>query len=148
MSGSITNHGLVNKYRGAVTFDSFSQLNVTAPYLTMEGIVMNFPGNATAMLPVMTGLVTSQELYVGGEMVIHLVKTMPLAALFQQQFLLNSLLGRATVRPDTPPNIGITSWQVQNTAIISVGDQSYAGSSADFPVRISGYIVVNTALFQ
>ena len=148
MSGSVNvNHGSISKLRGSVTFPNFPSLNVTAPFLTRDGIVMSFTGNSTELLDVMTGRIRSPELYVGGEFVVHLVKSMSLAAAFQTQFLTLTGLGPATVRPDTPPATGITSWQVLDTTILSVGEQSYAGSSADFPVRIGGYILVNASLF-
>ena len=148
MSGTVVDHGSINKVRGSVTFANYPGLNVTAQFLTRDGIVFNPSGNATEFLEVMTGRVTSQEVTVAVEVVIHLVKSMGLAAAFQQQYLLNTVLGSATVRPDTPPGIGITGWQLQNLAIVGVGEQSYAGTSADFPVRLGGYMVVNTSLFN
>ena len=147
MSGTVVDHGAINKTRGSVTFANFPALNVTSNYLTRDGIVFNPSGNATEFLEVMTGRVTSQEVTVACEIVIHLVKSMSLAAAFQQQFLLNTNLGPATIRPDTPPNVGIQSWQLLNLAIVNVNEQSYAGTSADFPVRLGGYLVVNTSLF-
>jgi hypothetical protein len=136
--------GSLNKVRASVTWPSFPQLNVTAPYLSKEGIRLTLQGESVLYLPTMTGAVTSQEPYMMIEMTIHLIKPQSLANLYKQQMETSSLLNDGSVRPDA---VALGIYQITNCAIKSVRELDFSGEHAVFAVNIGGYYLVNSNLF-
>ena len=58
---------------------------------------------------------------------------------------LNSLIGQATVRPDSAM---MTPYNFYECSILGIGDQAFNGSSVDYPIRIGGKYNVNSAKFN
>lgn len=145
MPNPLVAQGSLSKLRASITWPSFPQLNVTAPYLSKEGIRLTLQGESTLYLPTMTGAVTSQEPYMMIECVINLLKSQSLANQYKQQMELNSLLSDGSIRPDATP-LGV--YQITNCSIKSVRELDFSGEHAVFAVTIGGYYLVNSSLFN
>jgi hypothetical protein len=137
--------GSLNKLRASITWSSFPGLNVTAPYLSKEGIRLTLQGESVLYLPTMTGAVTSQEPYMMIECVINLLKPQALANTYKQTMESNALLGDGTIRPDA---VALGVYGVTNCAIKSVRELDFSGEHAVFAVTIGGYYLVNSSLFN
>jgi hypothetical protein len=142
----LIDQGVLNRVKGSVVWTNFPQLNVTAPFLDREGINLRLTGNSSAQLPTLTGTVQSPECYMPISVVIALLKTQNLANLYKAQMEASSLIGQGTVWPDVSG--GISSYQLQNCAIESVGDLLFNGTTPIWAVTCTGYYVVNNNLFN
>jgi hypothetical protein len=149
MSGSVGNpniaQGTLNRIRASVIFDSTPTLNVTSSFLGKRGITLSFQGDATVTIDTMTGFVTSPEPYLKAIMTMHLIKAQSFAQSWKAQLELLTLLGNATVRPDSAV---MQPYFLQNCAIVSPGDQDFSGGDADYPVRVVGIYQTNSSLFS
>lgn len=137
--------GNLDRLRGSVVVSDYPELNVTAEYLTQAGISIAYEGNVTDFINVMTGRVTSQVPYLPVTITIPLNRAQSLAASWWAKAQTNSLLGLITITPDSTTYPNIT---VQNCAITTVPGQTYNGSDPTYTVTISGYVIVNSELWQ
>ena len=137
--------GQLNRLRGSITFSSFPGLNVTASYLGREGLGLNFEGQATLSIDTMTGVVQSPEPYVKASVMVHLIKTQALAALFKAQIENSTLLGDATVRTDAT---SLPPYQLSNCAISTVNAIKIDGTDAGWVIMITGIYYINSALWN
>ncbi len=138
MPNPLIAQGTLNKLRASVTWASFPALNVTASFLSKEGIRIVFQGDSVTYMP-------SQEPYMGMECTINLVKSQPLADLYKKQMELNALLGDGTIRPDAVP---LSPYQIVNASIKGVRDLDFSGEHALFAVQLGGYYLVNSSMFN
>lgn len=145
MPNPLIAQGTLNKVRASITWPAFPALNVTAPYLSKEGIRLTLQGESTLYLPTMTGAVTSQEPYMMIECTINLLKSQALANLYKQQMEGNALLGDGTIRPDATP---LSPYQITNCAIKGIRELDFSGEHAVFAVQIGGYYLINSSLFN
>jgi hypothetical protein len=136
--------GVLNRLRGSVVFPSFPSLQITSPYLGRAGLRLALEGESVLFIPTMTGAVTSPEPYLMVSLTMNLIKSQALANAFKVQMELNSLLGDATVRPDSTV---LSPYDLINTAIESVRELNFAGTDADYVVVIKGYYSVNSFMF-
>jgi hypothetical protein len=123
-------------------------LNVTAAYLGRRGISLALDGESTMFINTLTGAVTSPEPYMMITCTIHLIRTQPLCSLYKNQMEVSPLIGDGTVRPDVPPGTGLSPYQISNCAIQSINEMSFAGDDADFSVRIRGYYLVSSSMWD
>jgi hypothetical protein len=137
--------GSLNRLRGSVVIPNLPSLNVTASYLGRSGIGLSLEGDSTGMIPAMTGAVTSPEPYMMVNVTIALLRTQTLAAQYKTQLELNSLIGPFTVIPDASvhPNYG-----VDNAAIQSVREMSFAGEDPVWMVTLRGTYYTNSTLWN
>ncbi|HXS13676.1 MAG TPA: hypothetical protein VN734_13290 [Acidobacteriaceae bacterium] len=142
------NLGVINRLAASVTVSSNLLLTVTPPFLTKQGIRLAPDGDATKFIEVMTGVVPSPEPYIMMTARIGVVKTMPLAAAYQTQFLTNTLLGNVTIRPDVSRGSGgLQPFVLNNAALMSMPDMDFSGENAEFVVSIRGSWYINSALW-
>lgn len=139
--------GVLNRLRASLVLPDFPELNVTPPFLGKEGIGLAFEGEATTMIPQMTGMVTSPEPYQGATILIRLIRTQTLADLYKQQMESSTLLGDITLRPDTIQP-GLSLYAIINCAITHVGDLTFNGTDAGFGVSIKGTYPLNANLWD
>lgn len=137
--------GTLNKVRGALTYADNQGLNVTAPYLGRAGITATPTGAAAQLLPTMTGGVTSLEPYQLYDIVVHTVKTTPLAAAYKAQIESNCAVGDLTYIPDTS---AMPNWQFKNCVITGAGEMSSNGTDPEYVVRLQGFYSVNSSMFN
>jgi hypothetical protein len=139
--------GSLNRLVASVTWPAFPALNVTVSFLNREAIRLALDGEATAMLPALTGMVTSPNPYQGATLTIHLLKTQPLSNLYKQQYELNTLLGDCTVRPDVPVGLGLQPYDLTNMALEGVRELSFAGEDAGWVIMCRGTYLINSSLW-
>lgn len=137
--------GTINRLRASVIWDNFPQLNVTASFLMPEGIDLTFEGQSTAVLPTMTGVVTSPEPYQIVRLAIHLIKSQGLADLYKQQQENTTLLGGCTIRPDT---ITLSPYYLMNCSITGVNALAFSGRDPGYVVTATGSYNLNAAAWQ
>jgi hypothetical protein len=136
--------GVVNLLLATVTVQNFSALNVTPSYLGRNGIELSFDGEATLMIPTLTGTVTSPQPYQMVTVRIALLKTQALSQTYEAQRQTQSTIGNITVRPDTTT---LQPYDLINCAIETVGALQFSGQNADYGVSIRGYYPVNNSLW-
>lgn len=137
--------GTLNRLRGSVVWASLPALNVTAPYLGKEGIRLSLDGEATVFLPTIVGAVTAPEPYQMVTLTCHILKTNGLAAAYQSQMQLNTLLGNGNVITDTN---ALPVFPLVNCAIEGVRELSFSGEDAAMAVTIRGYFIVNNFMWD
>jgi hypothetical protein len=137
--------GTLNRLRGSVVWSGFPTLNVTAPYLSKEGIRLALDGEATVFLPTITGAVTSPEPYQMITLTMNILKSNGLAAQYQAQMQNTCLLGNGIVYTDTS---ALPTFPIVNCAIEGVREMSFSGEDPTFAVLIRGYYIVNNALWS
>ena len=136
--------GVVNLLLASVTVQNFTALNVTPSYLGRNGIELAFDGEATIMIPTLTGTVTSPQPYQMVTVRISLLKTQSLSQTYEAQRQTQSTIGNITVRPDT---VTLQPYDLINCAIETVGALQFSGQNADYGVSIRGYYPVNNSLW-
>ena len=144
MSNPLISQGTLNRILAGVVFSSFPQLNIISGFLGKEGISFAMEGNASQLIPTMTGAVTSPEPYVMVTATIHMVKTQGMAAVYQNQFNTNTSLGSMTVVPDS---VAFLPFSAQSCVLESFNELPFNGTQAEFVVKIKGVYPINSALF-
>lgn len=145
MASPNVQQGTLNRLKASLVVPDLPELNVTAPFVGKEGIGIAFEGDATTLIPTMTGTVTSPEPFQMATILIRLLRTQSLSDLYKQQMETSTLLGDITVRPDSAT---LSPYQIINCAITHVGDLTFNGTDAGFGVSIKGYYPLNSALWD
>lgn len=141
----LVDQGTLNRIRGAINFPQDATLNVTASYLGKDGISLALEGDATTTIPTMTGTAQSPEPYQMCTITIHLLKTQNLANIYKAQMEASTLVGPATVYPDSA---ALGNYTIQNCAIKSVREMPMNGTDAGYVVTVTGYYVINNDLWN
>lgn len=144
MANPLVDQGVLNRIRGSVTWDNFTNLNITAAFLGKEGIRLALEGQASKPIPTMTGLVQSPEAYKMVSLTLNLLKSQALADAYKAQVELSSILGGCTVRPDATT---LSPYQLLNMSIDSPNDLDFSGESAGYVIKATGYYLVNSSLW-
>ena len=137
--------GKLLRVLGSVSVTDYSDLNVTASYLTDAGISVSFDSEAVTFIPTMTGAVPSLEPLQMVTITINLVKTISLADDYKTQMQDDCLLGEVVVRTDSET---LSSYTFTNCAIMNVGELSFNGRDAGYSVTIRGYYPVNNDIWS
>ena len=137
--------GTLNRLRGSLVVPSYPQLQVTAPFLGPAGISVSRNGEATTMLPTMTGTVTSPAPYQMVSITLNLLRTQNLAALWETQMQTVSTIGDINVIPDTA---ALANYTFNNCAIVNIGELTFAGQDAGYMVTLGGYYQINNSLWS
>lgn len=145
MPNPLIAQGTLSRIRGSIVWNNFSALNITAPYLSKEGIRLSLQGDTTKYLPTMTGAVTSQEPYMMCEVTAVLLKSQALGNAYKNQMETNSLLGDGTIRPDA---VTLGPYAIINCSIKTVHELDFSGQAPGFTIVFGGYYLVNSSLFQ
>jgi hypothetical protein len=145
MPNPLVDQGTLNRIRASVTFASNPQLNITSPYLAREGIRLALEGNATDYFGTMTGAVPSPAPYQLCTLTINLIKSQPLSNVYKAQFELNTLVGTASVRPDST-TLGI--YDLYNVVLETVREMTFAGEDPIWSVSCRGFYLVNSYMFD
>lgn len=137
--------GLLNRIRGSVNVVDHPTLNVTASYLGKEGITVTFDGNSTMMIQTMTGVVTSGEPFVLANVAVNLLRTQGLPAQYKTQMEQNTVIGDIVITPDAST---LPQYTIHNAAIQSIDPIKINGTDAGFVIHLTGYYLINNALFS
>lgn len=148
MAGNpLVDQGVLNLLKASVVWSDFPGLNVTASFLDKAGLTLRLDGKAAVQHGTMTGLVQSPQPYLPVSLVIPLLRTQPLSDAYKSQMEANVLIGSGTVWPDVAGG-GISSYQLADMAIESVGELNFGGQSPQWGVTLMGIYYVNSALFN
>lgn len=134
--------GTINRLIASVQWNDFSQLNVSASYLTDEGIRLTLEGVSTTRINVMAGVVTSVEPYQPITVRIPLLISQDLSQAYKAQMESSTVLGDGVIRPVSTT---LTPYQISNASIESVDPQDYGGKSAAWVITITGAYYINNA---
>tara|TARA_B100001105_G_C22258848_1_gene385827 strand:- start:227 stop:670 length:444 start_codon:yes stop_codon:yes gene_type:complete len=145
MANPLIAQGTLNRLRGSVTITDLPELNVTAPFLGKEGILMSFEGNSTVYIDTMTGAVTSPEPYLRATVVVNLLKTQQISNLYKLQMEADSNIGDMIIRTDAA---SLSDYQFTNCSIMSVQELSFNGQTAGYAVSLGGIYYINSSLFN
>lgn len=145
MANQLVAQGTLNRLRGSVIFNSFPSLNITSPFLGVDGISLTFEGDITQNLPQMTGVVTSPEPYQMFTLTAQLMRTQSLANAFKIQLETLSTIGDFTVRTDSSV-LGV--YDISNGSIVSVAPIKANGTDASFMITLRGIYYINSTLFN
>ena len=137
--------GTLNRVRANIVIPAFPSLNVTSPYLGRAGISLAFDGQLTTYIPAMTGAVTSPEPYQMVTATVNMLRTQALAAAWEAQKALSTLLGDVQIIPDAST---LPTFQVYNTSMQNLRELPFNGEDAGYVMTLQGYIIVNNDLFN
>ncbi|AWF38011.1 TPA: hypothetical protein OB547_001313 [Escherichia coli] len=140
MANPLVPQGFLNRVRGALSVTDTPALNVSASYLAKDGISLRPDGQATDIIPTMTGTVGSQAPYQQVTLTVHLLKTQGLGESYRQRFLTDTSLGEIVVTPDATTFGNIT---LLNCYLVNFNELAFSGMDPAFVVTISGYMVTN-----
>jgi hypothetical protein len=138
------NQGTINLVRAAVQVPSFTPLNVTASFLGAGGVSITWGTPSTTFIRTLTGRVTAPEPFQEVTIGIHLVKSQPLASLWESQRISLSVIGNILVFTDSAQ---LPSYSFTNCAIENVGEIVSNGKSSEYYVTVGGSYVVNNSLW-
>lgn len=143
--------GNLNRIRANIVIGANNQLSVSSDQLGREGIRLSFDSMATDLLPTMSGMVSSPRPYQECTLTISIVKSMPVADLYKNQFTASTLLGQITVYPDTSDasnaSAVLSPFILNNMALENVAEMSFAGDAPTLNVTMKGYYNVNQGFF-
>lgn len=137
--------GTLNRLKGSIKFVNIPGLNITPPYLGKGGITLAFEGEATGIVPTMTGTVTSPEPYILARATVDILKTNGLSSAFQAQMQSTTVLGDFVFTPDTT---ALGTFYINNSAIANPAEISATGESATWPLVLTGYWIINNNLWS
>lgn len=145
MPNPLISQGVFNRVRGAIRFTEHPELNVTASYLTQEGIDIAFQGDAGVLLPTMTGGASSPQPYQMINFRVHLVRSQVLAQLFKNQIEQDTFLGQAMVFTDTST---LGDFAIRQATLRSMEDFSPNGQDPGVVVSLFGIYDVNAHMWD
>lgn len=141
--------GNLNRIKATLLWTDHPELNVTPSYLGREGLSLVFEGDATGIIPTMTGIVNSPEAFQTISVTVHLLKTQPLCVLYETQRQTSTLLGDCTLRPDVNRNSGgLGAYNLLNMSLRNINELRMNGSDEGYRVMLGGYMIINSALWD
>lgn len=144
MANQQIQQGTLNRLLASVVYANYTQLNVTAGYMSREAISLSFDGDTSMLIPTLTGAVTSPEPYIFGTVTMHLLRTQALGEAYSNQIRTNTTLGSVTVYPDTQV---LQPFQLNNCVLMSIQETTFDGNQAGLVVRLRGVYNINSTLF-
>ena len=137
--------GNLNRIRGTILVPGNATLNVTAPYLGKEGIVIAPQSAVVTQMQGMTTVVNSEEPYQIVQVTAAIMKSLALSAAYLEQIKNSPTLGQITVTPDTTT---IPAFNLYNVAITNWSQISMAGLQPDFTITFQGQFNVSNDLWN
>ena len=137
--------GLLNRVRGSVVFPAFSNLNITAPYLAVDGISLDIDEDGTEQLKTITGVVNSPAAFVMATATIHVLKTQALGEAWAQQFQSNSQIGRMVIHTDSS---ALSQYRIHNCSLLKPQPGAMNGTNPSLILTIRGTYNVNDYIWS
>lgn len=145
MGNPLINQGVFNRVRASLKFTQHPELNITAPFLTQDGIEISFQGDAGVLLPTMTGGASSPQPYQLVDIKVHLVRSQSMAQLYKKQIETDTTLGDVTCYTDVST---LGDFPLRSAVIRSMQDVSFAGKDPALVLSIHGIYDVNSAMWD
>jgi len=140
----LTPQGLLNRVLTHIVVPTFPQLSVTASYMGKSMATLSFDGNFVDQIMTATGLVNSPEPYVTGNVVVNLLRSQQLSALWIAQSQLESVIGPVTLYSDStafPPIV------LANCSIVGIDPGAFDGQDPAVKATIKGVYYLNAGLW-
>ncbi len=136
--------GNLNLLAASVVLATLGDLTITSQFLAKEAISIALGGQASKLLPTLTGGVQSPEPYQIADVTVHLVKSMSLANLWKLQQELDTNLGSITVIPDAST---LSPYPLENCVLLGVEPMTFDGNQAGYVIKIQGIYYTNAAMW-
>lgn len=136
--------GLLNRVLTNVVVTQFPQLSVTAPYMSKSLAQLTFDAPAVDQIATATGIVNSPAPYVMGQLVVNVMRSQSVAALYYAQWQSNAVIGSVTAYPDSTE---LGPFTLQNCSILDVDPGAFDGQDPTTKVTIKGVYYVNASLW-
>lgn len=137
--------GNLNRIRGTILVPSNATLNITAPYLGKEGIVIAPQTAVVTQMQGMTTVVNSEEPYQLVQVTAMVMKSLALSAAYISQIQQSPSIGTITITPDTST---LAPFTLYNTAIVNWNQISMAGTQPDFAIVFQGQYNISNSLWN
>lgn len=144
MANPLIAQGTLNRLRASVFVIASPELNVSNGYTGEAGITLALDGDATAMIPTMTGMVTSPEPYLAASITMTLLKSQGLSDVYKQRIEADALIGDVNVTTDS---VTLGDYYLTNCSIASVRELNFAGKDPSYVVTIKGTYNINNDLW-
>ncbi|WP_353613961.1 hypothetical protein [Mangrovibacter phragmitis] len=102
-------------------------------------------GQATDMIDAMVGRIGSQSPYIPVTFTVAMLKTLGLAASYQNQFKTDTALGEVVLTPDATT---MDDYTLLNCFLMGFNEMRFNGTEAGYLITISGYLVVNDNMWS
>ena len=145
MGNPLVTQGTLNRLRGSVQFTDYPGLNVTASFLGREAISLALEGDASMLIPTLTGGITSPQPYQMCNVTINLLKSQFLADSFKNQIELDTSIGDIAVIADSA---ALGNYYLANCTLLGVRDVVFDGNNPGYVVRIHGIYYINAAMWN
>lgn len=141
--------GQLNRVKAAIQFIDAPELNIAASYLGREAIRLALEGEVTALLPALTGNVTSPEPFQTATVTVNLLKSQALGAAFKARIEDSSLLGDFTIFPDLQGGgaAGYT-YTITNGVIRNAQPGPFDGADPLWVLTLAGTYIINQSLWN
>jgi hypothetical protein len=145
MPNPLTQQGLLNRVLTNVVVTSYPQLSVTAPFMSKSLAHLTFEGAAVDQIGTATGVVNSPMPYVLGQVVINLLRSQPIAALYFAQWQAKAVLGTVIVYPDST---ALGPFTLSNCSLLDLDPGAFDGQDATTKATLKGVYYVNASLWS
>src|SRR6185503_1465660 len=144
MPNPLQQQGNLNRVLTQVIVPDFPELTVTASFMAKSMANLTFDGSFTDQIPTATGVVNSPEPFVQGQLVISLLRSQAVSALWLAQVQASSVIGSVEVYSDSTefPMIRLV-----NCSIISVDPGAFDGQDPATKVTVKGSYYTNAVLW-
>jgi hypothetical protein len=144
MANPLIPQGTLNRILGTVQIVDIPTLSITEGFMGEEMISISPDGPASDYIKTQTGAVPSGRPYQPYTIMVHLLRSQGLAALWEQQRSQNTNIGDVVVTPDSPT---LGPYTFNNCSLINVNEMTFNGMGDDYPLVIQGTLPINAALF-
>jgi hypothetical protein len=145
MGNPLAIQGLLNRVLTHVVVADYPQLSVTAPFMSKALTSLTFEGDFTTQIPTATGIVNSPEPFVMGSLVVSILRSQLLAAIWIAQLQVNSVLGSITTYSDSTIFPALT---LINCSLQGVDPGPYDGQDPTTKLTIEGVLPINAILWS
>lgn len=144
MANPLSPQGTLNRALVSVSVISLPSLNVTTGFFGTKVARLTFEGDTSDYIATLAGAVPSPRLFQMVTVLMYLNKSQFLASQWEQQRLINSVIGDVNVVTDSPV---LPPYYLENCVLQNVSDLDLTGESNDYPVMLRGTYNINDSLF-
>ena len=145
MPNPLVQQGLLNRVLTNVIVTSFPQLSVTAPFMSKSLAQLTFEGAAVDQIGTATGVVNSPMPYIMAQVVVNLLRSQPIAALYFAQWQARAVLGSVIVYPDSTV---LGPFTLANCSLLDLDPGAFDGQDPTCKATIKGVYYTNASLWS
>jgi len=145
LGNPLIQQGQLNRVLTHVIVPSFPQLTVTAPYMSKSLAVLTFDGPFVDQIGTATGVVNSPMPYVMAQIVVNLLRSQSVSALWIAQAQLQSVIGSIVAYPDSTVFPPIT---LANCSLIEIDPGAFDGVDPTVKMTVKGVYYTNSSMWS